>query len=152
MACVQVCCYTHFLVFWPILTYLRKGLLRPDSYEKIIAALMLATLSTLRLYRRKVRAATAISGRETAQANRAAVGKAVLHLLTEWCPLLLYFGHLVRECNWSGENKGTGSGAQEVLQLRLCRLRRLRRGPCDTVLKYERTIMCTSLYNSVWHQ
>ena len=27
-----------------------------------------------------------------------------------------------------------------------------RREPCDTVLKYERTIMCTLLYNSRWHQ
>ena len=42
--------------------------------------------------------------------------------------------------------------AQEELQLSLCLLRRLRRGPCDTVLKYERTIMCALLYNSKWHQ
>ena len=34
----------------------------------------------------------------------------------------------------------------------LCLLRRLRRGLCDTVLKYESTIMCTLLYNSKWHQ
>ena len=33
-----------------------------------------------------------------------------------------------------------------------CLLRRLRRGPCDTVLKYERIIMCTLLYSSKWHQ
>ena len=39
-----------------------------------------------------------------------------------------------------------------MLQLSLCLLRRLRRGPCDTVLKYERTIMCTLLYSSKWHQ
>ena len=39
-----------------------------------------------------------------------------------------------------------------MLQLRLCLLRRLRRGRCDTVLKYERTIMCTLLYNSKWQQ
>ena len=39
-----------------------------------------------------------------------------------------------------------------MLQLSLCLLKRLRRGPCDTVLKYERTIMCTLLYNSKWHQ
>ena len=76
----------------------------------------------------------------------------VLHLLSEWCPLLLYLGHVVRECNWSGENNATGSRAQEVLQLSLCLLRRLRRGPCDTVLKYECTIMCTLLYNSKWHK
>ena len=99
---------THtFRVFWPILTYLRKGLLRPAStilsypklivMEKSIAALMLATLPILRLYRRKAQAATAISVCDTAHANRAAVANAVLHLLSEWCPLLLYQGHMVRE-------------------------------------------------------
>ena len=66
-------------------------------------------------------------------------------------PLLLYLRHLVRECNLAGETNGTGSRAQEVMQLSLCLLRRLRRGPCDTVLKYKRTIMCTLLYNSKWH-
>ena len=143
---------THtFWVFWPILTYLRKGLLRPGStipsypklivMEKTIAALMLATPRKLRPYHRKAQAATAISGCDTAHANRAAVANAVLHLLSEWCPLLLYLGHVVRECNWSGESNGTGSRAQEVLQLSFCLLRRLRRGPCDTVLKYEGTIM-----------
>ena len=118
---------THtFRVFWPILTYLQKGLLRPGStilsYPKLIvmenniAALMLATPRILRPYRRKAQAATAISCRDTAHANRAAVANAVLHLLSEWCPLLLYLGHVVRECDWSGENNGTGSRAQEVLQ------------------------------------
>ena len=154
---------THtFRVFWPILPYLRKGLLRPGStilsnpklivMEKTIAALMLATPRTLRLYRRKVQAATAISGCDTAHPNRAAVANPVFHLVLEWCPLLLYLGHLVRECNWAAENNDAGSRAQEVLQLSLCLLRRLRRGPCDTVLKYECTIMCTLLYNSKWHQ
>ena len=89
---------THtFRVFWPILTYLRKGLLRPGStilsypklivMEKTIAALMLATPRILRPYRRKAQAATAISGRDAAHANRAAVANAVLHLLSEWCPV-----------------------------------------------------------------
>ena len=154
---------THtFRVFWPILIYLRKGLLPPGStilsYPKLIvmgktiAALMLATPRILRPYRRKAQAATAISGRDTAHANRAAVTNAVLHLLSEWCPLLLYLVPLVWKCNWSGENNGTGSGVQELLQVSLCLLRRLCRGPCDTVLKYELTIMCTLLYNSKWHQ
>ena len=80
------------------------------------------------------------------------MANAVLHLLSEWCPLLLYLGYLVRECNWSGKNNGRGSRPHEVLQLSLCVLRRLRRGPCYTVLKYERTILCTLLYNSKWHQ
>ena len=80
------------------------------------------------------------------------MANAVLCLLLEWCLLLLYLGHLVRNCNWAGENKGTGSRAQEVLQSSLCPLWRLQRGPCDTVLRYKRTIMCTLLYNSRWHQ
>ena len=41
--------------------------------------------------------------------------------------------------------------AQEVLQLSLCLLRGLQGGPCDTVLKYKCTIMCTLLYKSKWH-
>ena len=80
------------------------------------------------------------------------MANAVLHLLSEWWLWWLYLGHVVRECNWLGENNGTGSRDQEVLQLSLCLLWRLRRGPCDTVLKDERTIICTLLYNSKWHQ
>ena len=110
---------THtFQVFWPNVTYLRKDLLRPGStilsysklivMERTIAALMLATSRILRLYRRKAQAATAISGRDTAHANRAAVANAVLHLFSEWCPLLLYLGHVVRECNWSGKTTVQG--------------------------------------------
>ena len=119
---------------------------------KLVTALMLATPRILRPYQRKAQAATAISGRDTAHANRAAVANAVLHLLSEWCPLLLYLGHVVRECNWSGEINSTGSRAHQALQLSFCLLRRLRRGPCDNVLKYERTIMCTLLHNSKLHQ
>ena len=76
----------------------------------------------------------------------------LFHLLSEWCPLLLYFGHLVRECNWLAEKNGTGLRAQEVLHWSLCLLPRLRRGPCDTVLKYDCTIMCTLLWDSKLHQ
>ena len=154
---------THtFRVFWPILTYLRKGLLRPGSIilsypklivmEKTIAALTLATPRILRPYRCKAQAAAAISGGDRAHVNRAAVANTVLHLLSEWCPLLLYLCHLVRECNGAEENNGTASRAQEVLQLSLCLLRRPEQGWCDTVLEYKETSMCTLLYNSKWHQ
>ena len=149
-----------FVVTHTILTYLRKGLLRPgstilpktDSYRKVYSALMLATPRILRLYRRKAQAATAISGGDTVHGNRAAVANTVFHLLSEWCPPLLYLDHLVPECNWAGVNNGTGSPAQEVLQFSLGLLRRLGRGPCDTILNYERTIICSVLYNSNWHQ
>ena len=135
---------THtFWVFWPILTYLLKGLLSPGStilsypklivMEKNIAALMRATPRILRPYRRKAKAATAISDRDTAHTNGASVPNAELCLLSEWCPLLLYLGHLVRECNWAGEKNGTTSRGQEVLQFSLFLLRRLRR---DRVTPY----------------
>ena len=57
-----------------------------------------------------------------------------------------------REDNWTANNTDTGSGAQEVLHLNFCLLQMMRRGPCNTVLKYECTIMCTVLYSSKWHQ
>ena len=127
-----------FRVFRLVPTYIQKGLLRPGStilsYPKLIvmgesiAALMLAPPMILRHYRCKEHAATAISGCDTAHANKAVVTYAGSTLLSEWRPLLLYLGHLVRECNWSGEKNGTGLRAQEVLQLSLCLLRRLRRG------------------------
>ena len=94
---------THtFWGFCPILTYLRRGLLRLGStilsYPKLIvmkktmAALLLATPRILRQYRRKAQAATAISGPDTAHANRTAVANTLLRLLSEWCPLLLMDG------------------------------------------------------------
>ena len=63
-------------------------------------------------------------------------------------PIVVVLGSPGTEVQLGGKNNSTGSRAQEVLQLSWCPLRRLRRGPCDTVLKYERTIMCTLLYNS----
>ena len=106
-----------FPVFWPVLTHLRKSLLRPGStilwyqklivMEKIYAALMLAKPRILRPYRRKTQATTAVRGRDTAHAPRAAMANTVLGLLSEWCRLLLFFGHLIKECNWGGGNNGT---------------------------------------------
>ena len=99
--------------------------------EETIAALMLATPRILRPYRRKAQAALAISGCDTAQANIAVLANTVLCWLSERFPLLLHLGHLVRECNWAGENGCTGLRAQELLQLTLCLLERFGRGPCD---------------------
>ena len=78
--------------------------------ENSIAARKPATSKKLCPYCRKAQAATAISGRDTAHANRASVANAVFCLLSESCPLLLYLGHLVLECNWARENNGTGRG------------------------------------------
>ena len=80
-----------FQVFRPVLTYLRKGLLRPGSImvshsklmvmEKSFAALMLVAPRILRPYRRKRQAATAISGRDSSHGNMAAVANTVLCFL-----------------------------------------------------------------------
>ena len=59
-------------------------------------------------------------------------------LLTQYCALLLYLGHLVRQCNWAGETANTGVFASEGLQIIMCLLDRSNMG--ETPLKYERTV------------
>ena len=44
-----------------------------------------------------------------------------------------YLGHLVRQCNWAGENANTGVFASEELHIVMCLLDRLNMG--DTLLK-----------------
>ena len=74
----------------------------PKSYSKVIvmekkiALLMLATPRMLRPYGRKGKATSAVSGRDTTHANMAAMANTVLTLLSEWCALLVYVGHLVQ--------------------------------------------------------
>ena len=118
-----------FRVFWPVVTYLQKGLLRTGStilsypkltvVEKTIAALTLAILTILRQYRRKGQATTTTSGCDTAHANKAAVANTVFCLL---CPLMLYLDHLVRQCDLARKSNRTGSRAHEALQYSLCLL------------------------------
>ena len=66
-----------------------------------------------------------------------------------YCPMLLYLGHLVRQCNWAGETANTGVFASEGLQIVMCLLDRLNRG--DTLLKYERTVATALLCHTAWH-
>ena len=67
-------------------------------------------------------------------------------LLTQYCPMLLYLGHLVSQCNWAGETANTGVSASEGLQIVMCLLDRLHLG--DTLLKYERTALWC---HTAWH-
>ena len=80
---------------------------------------------------------------------RYTVCKAMQVLLTQYCPMLLYLGHLVRQCNWAGENANTGVFAFEGLQIVMCLLDRLNMG--DTLLKYERTVATALLCHTPWH-
>ena len=80
---------------------------------------------------------------------RYAVCKAMQVLLTQYCPMLLYLGHLVRQCNWAGETANTGVFASEGLQIVMCLLDRLNMG--DTLLKYERTVATALLCHTARH-
>ena len=83
----------NFRLFWSILTYLRKGVIRPGatilSYlklitmEKIICCTDPCNPRILRPYRHKAQAATVISGRDTTHANRAGTANTVLCLMSE---------------------------------------------------------------------
>ena len=70
-------------------------------------------------------------------------------LLRQYCPMLLYLGHLVRQCNWAGETANTGVFASEGLQIVSCLLHRLKTG--GTFLKYERTVATALLCHTAWH-
>ena len=70
-------------------------------------------------------------------------------LLTQYCPMLLYLGHLVRQCNWAGETANTGVFASARLQIVMCLMDRLNMG--DKLLKYERTVATSLLCHTAWH-
>ena len=78
-----------------------------------------------------------------------AVCKAIQVLLTQYCPMLLYLGHLVRQCNWARETANTGFFASEGLQIVMCLLNRLNMR--DTLLKYERNVATALLCHTAWH-
>ena len=63
--------------------------------------------------------------------------------------MLLYLGHLVRQCNWAGEMANTGVLASEGLQIVMCLLDRLNMG--DTLLKYKRTVATALLCHTAWN-
>ena len=75
--------------------------------------------------------------------------KAIQVLLTQYCPMLLYLGHLVRQCNWAGETANTGVSASEGLQIVICLLDCLNIG--DTLSKYERSVATALLCHTAWH-
>ena len=80
---------------------------------------------------------------------RYAVCKAMRVLLTQYCPMSLYLGRLIRQCNWAGETANTGVLASEGLQIVMCLLDRLNLG--GTFLKYERTVATALLCHTAWH-
>ena len=78
-----------------------------------------------------------------------AVCKAMQLLLTQHCPMLLFLGHLVRQCNWARENANTRSFPFDGRKIVMCLLARL--NTRETLLKYERTVATALLCQTAWH-
>ena len=155
----KFCVTQTFRSFWPIATFFRKGLLRSGdtvpcfpkliTMEIIIGALRLGMGPHVRRLNRKCHSLGLARRANPRSRLRYAVCKAMQVLLTQYCPMLLYLGHLVRQCNWAGETANTGVFASEGLQIVMCLLDGLNMG--DTLLKYERTVATASLCHTAWH-
>ena len=155
----KFCVTQTFRSFWPIVTFFRKGLLRSGdtvpcfpkliTMEITVGALLLGMGPHIRRLNRKCRSLELARPANRRSRLRYDVCKAMQVLLTQYCPMLLYLGHLVRQCNWAGETANTGVFASEGLQIVMCLLDRLNMG--DTLLKYERTVATALLCHTAWH-
>ena len=66
-----------------------------------------------------------------------------------YCPMLLRLRHLVRQCNWAGENTNASTFASEGLQIVMCFWDRLNMG--YTLLTHKRTVATGLLCHTQWH-
>ena len=138
----KFCVTQTFRSFWPIATFFRKGLLRSGdtvpcfpkliTMEITVGALLLGMGPHIRSLNRKCHSLGLARPVNRRGRLRYAVCKAMQVLLSQYCPMLLYLGHLVRQCNWAAEMANTGVFASEGLQIVLCLLHRLNMG--DTLL------------------
>ena len=119
------------------------------TMEITVGALLLGMGPHIRRLNRECRSLELARPANRQSRLRYAVCKAMQVLLTQYCPMLLYLGHLVRQCNWAGETANTGVFASEGLQIVMCLLDRFNMG--DTLLKYERTVATALLCHTAWH-
>ena len=153
------CVTQTFRSFWPIVTFFRKGLLRSGdtvpcfpkliTMERTVGALLLGMRPQVRRLSRKCHFLGLSRPANRRSRLRYPVCKAMQILLTQYCPMLLYLGHLVRQCNWAAETANAGFFASEGLQIVMCLLDRLNMG--GTLLKYERTVATALLCHTAWH-
>ena len=106
-----------FRLFWPIVTFFPKGLLRSGEtipcYPKLITMeitvrALLLHMAHIQRFNRKCPSLRLVRPAKCSNRPRCAVCKAMQVLLTQDCPKLLYLGHLVRQCNGAGETANTG--------------------------------------------
>ena len=155
----KFCVTQSFRSFWPIVTFFRKGLLRSGDtvpcFPKLISmeitagALLLGMGPHIRRLNRKCHSLGLARPKNQRGRLRYAACKAMQVLLTQYCPMLLYLGHLVRQCNGAAETANTGVFVSEGLQIVMCLLDRLNMG--DTLSKYERTVATALLCHTAWH-
>ena len=109
--------------------------------ERTIAGILKCAPHFLRQLRRKANRLQAVAdhGGTAIDRFKSEVCKAMVNLLQKWCPLLLYCGFLVTQCNWSGRQPGTAINARNFWRLVFVLLIELRRAAADPVV-YVRTI------------
>ena len=155
----KFCVTQTFRSFWPIVTFVPKGLLRSGktvpcfpkliTMEITVGPLLLGMGPHIRRLNRKCHSMELARLANHRNRLRYAVCKAMQVLLTQYLPMLLYLRHLVRQYHCAGENANTGVFASEGLQIVICLLDRLNME--DTILKYERTIATALLGQTPWH-
>ena len=117
--------------------------------EITVGALLLGMGPHIRRLNRKCHSLGMARAANRRSRLRYVVCKAMQVLLTQYCLMLLYLGHLVRQCNWSAETANTGVLASAGLQIVMCLLDRLNMG--SRLLKYERTVAIVLLCHTAWH-
>ena len=149
------CCVTQtFRSFWPIVNFFRSGdtvacFAKLITIEIIIDALTLGMGPHIRRHNEKCHSLGLARPANGQSRLRYVICKAMQVLLTQYCPIVLYIGHLVRQCNWAGETANTGVFACEGLHIVMCLLDRLNMG--DTLLKYKRTVATAYGCHTAWH-
>ena len=132
--------------FHSLFVYFRFGRLgvgkTVGSYPKLrvmeitIAGILKGAPHFLRQLRRKSNRLHAVAdhGGTAMDRLRSEVCKAMVNLLQNRCPLVLYCGFFVRQCNWSGRHPGSAIDAQNVLGLVFVLLIELCRAAADPVV------------------
>ena len=153
----KFCVTQTFRSLWPIVIFFRKGLLRSGATVPCVPKLIdgdsrrciaVGYGPYIRRLNRKCHS-LGLECRANRQSRlRYAVCKAMHVMFTQYCPTLLYLGHLVRQCNWARETANTCFFASDGLQIVMCLLGRLNME--DTLLKYQRTIATALLCHTAW--
>ena len=152
-----------FRKFLPFVSYLRYGTLGAGKtigtnpslglMERTIGCLLKCMGPHVMGVRRKAQRADREASRSPTRRNllRKGIARGMLLLCTEYAPMLLYIGFLVREGSWNSPGANTSNETAIAVQKSvLCLLKHL--NDRDTLLPYERTIGAALLYQTEWHE